>query len=286
MDPRSPWPTLLVVIETARATMTRSMTSEPRPPSPFGQQLREWRQRRGLSQLELATQAGTTSRHLSFLETGRSRPGRDIVLRLASALEVPLGERNALLGAAGLSPEFPLHALDDEAMRPVAVVLDKVLRGHAPYPAWVYARGMQVLAANTAAEAMLPGLTRMSQEAIVDMWFAPGAFRDLVENWPEVILAGLESLRREARRAADPRVLALLRRAEAHAHDIPVPQGASPHSPVICPRFRIGGRTVRTIATVMRFDTAVEVTASELRIELLFPADDESDEFFRSLAAQ
>lgn len=256
-----------------------------RPPSPFGQHLRRWRERRGLSQLLLAAEAGTTPRHVSFLETGRSRPGRELVLRLAASLDVPLRERNALLHAAGLAPEFPALALTAEAMRPIADVVDRVLRGHDPYPAWVYTRGLRALASNRAGEALFPGLCAMAPEAIVDLWFAPGPFRETVENWQDVAWAGVHSLRREAQRSSDPATLALLRRAEAHAQRT-LPEGpASTDLPVVCPRFRIGGRVVRTVSTVLRFDTAVEVTASELRVELMFPGDAASDAFFRELAS-
>jgi transcriptional regulator with XRE-family HTH domain len=253
-------------------------------PSAFGQQLRHWRAKAGLSQLELAAQAGTTPRHLSFVETGRSRPGAELVLRLATALDVPIRERNALLVAAGLPPAYPAFSLEDDAMKPIQRVLDLILAAHEPYPAWVGSRGFRFISANQAAEALFPGMCAMSPEAIVDLWFGPGQFRDVVENWQDVVWAGIAALRREAVRASEPSLTDLLRRAEVHARSIPAPEpDARPELPVICPRFRIAGRRVRTISTVMRFDTAIEVTASELRVELMFPADDESDRFFREL---
>ena len=255
--------------------------------SPFGQQLRHWRRRSGVSQLDLALQAGTTPRHVSFIETGRSRPGRDLVLRLAAALDVPIRERNALLTAAGLPPAFPARDLTDQAMRPVKLVLERVLNGHEPYPAWVVGRGMQFLASNGGAEALFPGMCSLQPEDIVDLWFGPGPFRRMVENWPDVVWAGVAGLRREATRTQDPRLLELLRRAEAHARLIPSPEAqADPDLPVVCPRLCIAGKTIRTISSVMRFDTAVDVTASELRIELMFPADDESDAYFRAATAR
>lgn len=253
--------------------------------SPFGQQLRHWRTRAGKSQLELASDAGTTPRHLSFVETGRSRPGVDLVLRLAAALDIPIRERNALLVAAGLPPSFPALALGDEAMKPIQRVLDRVLASHEPYPAWVGGCGFRFFSSNRAAEALFPGMCSMSPEAIVELWFGPGPFRDLVENWHDVVWAGVAALRRDALRASDPALTELLRRAEGHARAIPAPEReARPELPVICPRLNVGGRRVRTISTVMRFDTAIEVTASELRVELMFPADDDSESFFRDLA--
>jgi transcriptional regulator with XRE-family HTH domain len=254
-------------------------------PSPFGQQLHQWRRRSGLSQLDLATMAGTTPRHLSFVETGRSRPGRDLVLRLCAAIDMPLRERNALLMAAGLAPEYPIRELSDDAMRPVKLVLDRVLRGHEPFPAWVVGRGMQFLASNCGAEALFPGMCSLQPEQIVDLWFGPGPFRDLVENWTDVVWVGVAGLRREASRACDPRLLELVRRAEAHTRAIPPPDSqVLLDVPMVCPRLRIDGRTIRTISTVMRFDTAVDVTASELRVELMFPADEASEAYFRQQA--
>lgn len=224
--------------------------------SPFGQQLRQWRRRSGVSQLNLALQAGTSPRHVSFIETGRSRPGRDLVLRLAAALDVPIRERNALLTSAGLPPAFPARDLTDQAMRPVKLVLDRVLRGHEPYPAWVVGRGMQFLASNRGAEALFPGMCSLQPHEIVDLWFGPGLFREMVENWPDVIWAGIAGLRREATRSSDPQLLELLRRAEGHARLLPSPDAdAILDLPVICPRLNIDGHTVLTISTVMRFDS-------------------------------
>lgn len=253
--------------------------------SPFGQQLRHWRARAGLSQLALAAQAGTTPRHLSFVETGRSRPGVDLVQRLAAALDVPIRERNALLVAAGLPGTYPSFALEDDAMKPVRRVLERILVSHEPYPAWVASRGFRFISSNRAAESIFPGMCALEPEAIVDLWFGPSPFRELVENWQDVVWAGVAVLRREAARASDSRLNELVYRAESHLKVIPPPEpDARPELPVICPRLNIQGRRVRTISTVMRFDTAVEVTASELRVELMFPADDDSDAFFRELS--
>jgi transcriptional regulator with XRE-family HTH domain len=235
-----------------------------------------------MSQLELAARAGTTPRHVSFIETGRSRPGQELVLRLATALDVPVRERNAMLQAAGLPSAYPMFDLADEAMDSVRRVLDRILHTHEPYPAWVGGPGFRFLSSNNAAEQLFPGMCELTPAEIVDLWFGPGLFRQLVENWQDVVLAGIASLRRDAARSSDPALSALLRQAEAHAKGIPAPEpGAMPELPVVCPRLNINGRTIRTISTVMRFDTAVEVTASELRVELMFPADDASEAYFR-----
>jgi transcriptional regulator with XRE-family HTH domain len=264
-----------------------SSREKRKPASPFGERLRYWRRRFGLSQLDLAAQAATTPRHLSFVESGRSRPGRDLVLRLTAALDMPVRERNELLARAGLAPEFPSHDLDDRVMRPINLVLDKVLATHEPYPAWVVGRGLRFLRSNRAAEALFPGMCGMRPEEIVDLWYGPGPLRENVENWPDVAWAGVATLRREAARSADPELLELVRRAEVHLRTVPQPTAeAEPELPFVCARIKVGGHIVRTVSTVMRFDAAVEVTASELRVEMLFPADDESDTFFQSLASR
>jgi transcriptional regulator with XRE-family HTH domain len=243
--------------------------------SPFGRQVRHWRSLRRMSQLDLAIAAGTTARHLSFLETGRSRPGTDLILRIADALRVPLPERNILLAAAGLPPAYPAHDLGTQAMESVDRVLEAVLRGHEPYPAWVVRQPFTFLRANAAAERLFPGLTQLSPEQLIDEWFGPGPFRDRVLNWPDVIQAGLTALRHAAADTGDAEVIRLLQRARAHTQDRPVMSEADVEaSPVICPVFELGGQIVRTISTVMRFETAIEITTSQLRIELMFPADD------------
>ena len=121
-----------------------------------------------MSQLDLATAAGTTARHLSFIETGRSRPGRDLVVRIGDALDLPLPDRNSLLAAAGLPSAFPVHDLSSQALEPVDKVLDMVLDSHEPYPAWVVRQPLTFVRANTAAEALFPGLTQLSPGQLID----------------------------------------------------------------------------------------------------------------------
>lgn len=280
--------------------LTSTSTRAGSAVSPFGQQLRRWRSLRGMSQLALASAAGTTGRHLSFLETGRSRPGRDLVLRLAEVLSVPLPGRNELLAAAGLPAQFAQHELGSAELAAVDQVLDLVLARHEPYPAWVVRRPFTFLRANRGAEALFPGLTELGPEALVDLWFGPGPFRDAVQNWHDVARAGVAALAQDAAGTDDPQTLALLDRARTHLdtfrHDAAHHRTASgrneqgrpvdgPFSAVVCPVFTVGGRTVRTVSAALRFDTAVEITTSQLRVELMFPADEESADALLSLTA-
>ncbi len=237
-----------------------------------------------MSQLDLAIAARTTARHVSFVETGRSRPGADLLLRIGEALGLPLAERNTLLAAAGLLPVFPVSELGSQALEPVERVLDKILEGHDPYPAWVVRRPFTFLRANAAARAMFPGLTALPAEDVIDLWFGPGPFRACVLNWSEVAQAGVVALRNAAAESGDARAGELARRAaraaQLDAAAAMIPDGSFP---VICPVFEFGGQVVRTISAVMRFDTAIEVTTSQIQIELMFPADEAADAFFRSL---
>ena len=247
-----------------------------------------------MSQLALASAAGTTGRHLSFLETGRSRPGPELVLRLAEVLAVPLQDRNDLLVAAGLPARFEQHPLGSAELAAVDQVLELVLERHEPYPAWVVRRPFTFLRANRAAEALFPGLTALAPEQLVDLWFGPGPFRDGVQNWADIAHAGVAALAQDAASTDDPQTAVLLERARSHLAAAVVGRSAGragassgergePFSAVVCPVFTVGGRSVRTVSAVLRFDTAVEITTSQLRVELMFPADADSAEVLRAL---
>ena len=192
----------------AMATVPQRRSSE------FGFLLREWRRRRGLSQLALATAVGTTPRHLSFLETGRSRPGAEMVLRLGRELGVPLREQNALLEAAGLRPVFNERPIEDDELARYRHVIESMLAGHEPLPAAVLDRYGAIRRTNAAFERLSPGLVGVSPEALVDLFFGPGPWREALVNWPEVAAGWLSRQRAEGRRTGDPRLQALIARAE------------------------------------------------------------------------
>lgn len=254
--------------------------------SPFGRQLRLWRQRRGLSQLELATRAQTTPRHVSFIETGRSRPGRELVLRLAASMDLPVRDRNTLLAAAGLPAAFAEHDLSQEQLRPFRMAVEAVLRRHEPYPACAADGLGRVKLTNAGFRALWPAVEEVTPEQAVDAFFGPGPMRKLIENWAEVAWSYAEGRRHEAARTSNRRLIALAERALRHLEGVPrpttIPAGGAP---VVCPRFRFGDQVIRTFSTVMRFEHPSEVTISELRVELIFPLDEAGDAFFRGLVA-
>lgn len=256
-------------------------------PTPFGRMLREWRGRRGLSQLALAAQAETTPRHLSFIETGRSRPGRELILRLAEAMDVPIRQRNALLEAAGLGAAYAERELEADVVQPFLDAVELVLHNHEPYPACAIDGLGRVQRTNDAFERFWPGAKSLTAEQAVDAFFGPGPSRTLIENWAELAWRDVDLRRREASRCGDPRLLQLAERAESHLRDVPRPQrdglGAAP---VVCSRFRFGDTLVRTFTTVMRFEHTNDVALGELKVELIFPADETASAYFRGLAQQ
>ncbi len=250
----------------------------PATRSDFGRLLRQWRTQRQLTQLELALRAGTTPRHLSFLETGRSRPGRELVGRLCTALELPSAWSTQFVLAAGLPGDQAQTT--EPVLAPVRRVLEQMLRAHEPFPAWLSSRGFRFHRSNRAAERLFPGLCQTTPEQIVDSWFGAGPFRERIENWHDVVWAGLSSLRRDAR-GGEPELLALLERAERLATALPAPSREAAHDvPALCTRFRMGKRVVSTLSTVVRFDTVLGGAVSDLRVELMFPADAASERWF------
>jgi transcriptional regulator with XRE-family HTH domain len=172
-------------------------------PAPrIGELLRSWRQRRSLSQLELALDSDVSARHLSFVETGRARPSREMVLRLAARLEVPLRERNGLLLAAGFAPQYRERPLDAEEMTPVRQALDRFLRAHEPYPAVVVDRHWTLVAWNAALEVLTDGVAPELLEPPANglrVLFHPRGMAPRIANLDEY---GAEMLRRVRRRAA------------------------------------------------------------------------------------
>jgi len=237
-----------------------------------------------LSQLELALQAETTPRHVSFIETGRSRPGRDLVLRLAACMGLQLRDRNKLLVAAGLRPVYAEHELDDDLLRPFLGAVRAVLDHHDPYPGCALDALGQVKMSNAGFRAFMPGAEELTPEEAMDGFLAPGGGRDMFENWAEVAWATVDRMRHDLRRTHHPRLAALTERALRHLDGVPRPDTmAGPSSPVLGLRLRVGDQVIRTFTTVMRFDTAQEVTMSELRVELIFPMDDAAATFLRGL---
>jgi transcriptional regulator with XRE-family HTH domain len=257
-----------------------------------GEQLREWRERRRRTQLDLALDAGVSSRHLSFVETGRSKPGRDMLLRVLSELEVPLREQNQLLLAAGHAPAFPERGLDDPSLSPVRDALDLVLRGHEPYPAVAFDRGWNMVAANSvmlalAAEVTFDPALLEPPLNILRAGLHPRGIAPYLANLDEWRAHFLGRLRRQVATTGDAQLAALLEEVSGY----PGGEASDSSGDVLGPlRVRApDGREASFLGMFAIFDTPFEVTASELAIELLFPADrataDALEQAFRATGA-
>jgi transcriptional regulator with XRE-family HTH domain len=252
---------------------------------------RGWRKRRRRSQLELALDAGVSARHLSFVETGRSKPSAEMVLLLAERLEVPFRERNQLLLAAGYAPAIPERSLQDPELAPVREALDLILTGHEPYPAVVVDRGWGLVAANSAMGALAAWVDPALLEAPVNVMrvgLHPQGLARWTVNLGEVRAYFLGRLQRQVAITGDEDLAALLKEvtgypAPEHEHD---PASEAPAREILTPLMRMrspDGDELSFFATVATFGTAVEVTTSELSIELTFPADAATAEALRNL---
>ncbi len=263
-----------------------------RKPSPFGSLLRYWRGARKQSQLAVALEAGVSARHLSFLETGRARPSRDMVLLLADVLEVPLRERNALLSAAGFAHAYRETALWDPAMATVRRSIEFLLSRHEPYPAIVVDRRWDVQLMNAAATRVFGAFVDPASLAppinAMRILFEPGGLRPYIVNWHEFAAIVVQRLHREAMASAsDEDAQALL--AEALAADgVPedwrTPDLDAVPSVVAHMRARKGDLDLSLFSAITTLGTAIDITLNELRIETFFPADDATDAALRALA--
>jgi transcriptional regulator with XRE-family HTH domain len=260
--------------------MTASTAARTAHPD-FGSLLRRWRERRRLTQLDLSNQSDISTRHLSFLETGRSRPTADMILRLAEHLDVPLRERNDLLLAGGFAPAYPEHALDGPELATVRASLRRVLDGHLPYPAVVLNRWWELVDANPAIAIFLEGVDPQLLSApvnVIRLSLHPDGLAPRIENLPQWRGHLLSQLRRRVEYTADPKLRDLLDEVSGY------PGGEEhPHpSEVVLPmRFRHGDTVLSTFSIAAQVGTAQDVTVSELMIESFYPADEESAEFLR-----
>lgn len=264
------------------------MLASPSPSLPFGEMLRQWRKVRGVSQMDLALDAEVSARHVSFLETGRARPSREMVLVLASALTVPLRERNGLLVAAGFAPVYAEPRFAAAGAGPVQRAIAAILGQQEPFPAVVMNRCWDVVAANRAAGRLFGRLAPDLADApanVLRMMFDPGRVRPFVVNWAEVAPQLIQRVHREAIGGVlDPATRAVLAEVLALAPpELRRPELATPVVPVIPVHFRRDDLDLRFFSTVTTLGTAADVTAQELRIECFFPDDEVSERCARAL---
>jgi transcriptional regulator with XRE-family HTH domain len=242
----------------------------------LGGALREWREQRRLSQLELALLAGTTQRHLSFIESGRSTPGRGMVVRLAESLRLPLRERNALLLTAGYAPGYPETRLDDPALAPVLDGVRRLLDSHGPFPALVVDRFSDLVAANDALDLLIEGVAPELLQPPVNvlrMALHPRGMAPRILNFDDWARHVLERPRQDNARAPHERHTALMAELEGYLPRPPEP-GAEHLGFAVPMRLESRMGELALITAITTFATAVDVTISELRLETFLPADE------------
>jgi transcriptional regulator with XRE-family HTH domain len=257
-----------------------------------GELLRRWRERRRLSQLALAAEADVSARHLSFLETGRAQPSREMLLHLMERLDVPLRERNRLLLAAGYAPAYPERHLDDPALQAARQAIERVLAGHKPYPAHAVDRHWTLVASNDVAWPLLAGVDPRLLEPpinVLRLSLHPEGLAPRIANLEQWRAHILHRLQQQVESSADPVLDALLTELTGY----PAPNDGATEAPlrdlyetgVVVPlRLRTAWGLLAFFSTITIFGTPTDITLSELAIEALFPADSTTAETLRRIA--
>ena len=242
----------------------------------FGTKLRTWRDRRHMSQLELGLTANVSARHISFLETGRAKPSRPMVMMLGDVLGVPRASRNALLNAAGFAPAYQRRDWSDEDMASVRDAVDWTMKRHDPYPAFALDRHWRLIKTNRSASAMLGSLNIGEGDSLLDLMTNIEVTKALFENWHEVMRHMLTRLRTESLYLGGDEVLnaAAEKLASALGTQASTPMGTL--AAMIPAHYRAGDATLSLFSTIAQFGTAEDIALADMKIEMLFPADDES----------
>ncbi|MEV4766329.1 helix-turn-helix transcriptional regulator [Micromonospora chokoriensis] len=247
-----------------------------RPGRPVGELLRDQRRRRGMTQLDLSIEAGVSARHLSFVETGRSRPSPDLILRLAEQLDTPLAERNTMLLAGGYAPAYPSHDLDGPELAPLRAAVRQILDGHRPYPAALVDQHWQLVEANPAVALFTAGAAQhllAPPVNVLRLSLHPDGMAPRILNLAEWRAHLLNRLRRQAVTTNDPTLSAL----HEELHGYPCGDDVAPTSDVsavVVPlRYRHGDQELSFLSTTTLFGTPLDVTVAGLAVEAFFPAD-------------
>jgi transcriptional regulator with XRE-family HTH domain len=268
--------------------------SQPDHPNGVGEILRDWRSRRRRSQMDLALQVGVSTRHLSFIETGRARPSPAMLEALSGALDVPLRERNRLLLAAGYAPRYAARALDDAGMHQVRSALDRLLRAHDPHPGLVLDRQWNVVLANRGALALAALLPDHMKQPALNVFRAslhPQGLAPLTENFSDWAEYLLKTLRRTVASSGDSAMVALEQEVLAYPNVAALAPTATADAPtevqllVPCV-LRLPQGRLSMFTTLTTFGTPRDITLDELSIELFYPTDDSSGSMLRALHAE
>ena len=248
----------------------------------FGSLLKEWRQIRRMSQLDLASAAGVSARHVSFLETGRSYPSRGMALRLSDVLQMPLAESNRLLTSGGLAPAFGQRAASDEELAPLAMAMQWTLDHHAPYPAMALDRHWRLVALNAPASMFLAPMGVQVGDSLIEALLENDSIRAAIENLSEVEYQLLSRLRVELAHLGKDQVLSGLIERLADRVTGYVPPAQSPV--VMATRYTFNGVTLSLFSTISQFGGVGEIAYADIKIEQLFPADEASRQLLLAMA--
>ena len=254
--------------------------------STFGGVLKDWRAQRRMSQLDLALAADVSARHISFLETGRAKPSRSMILRLSETLEMPRGARNTLLNAAGYAPAYRTRDLDSDDMAHVRAAVEWTLDRHDPFPAMALDRHWVLVRLNRSASMLFAGLGLNVGDSLLDAFTQSDAVRSAVVNWPEVARHATARLRTESAHLGGDEILdnAADKLATAIGEDGPVETNVLPA--VIPARYQAGGLSLSLFSTIAQFGSAEDIALADLKIELMFPADEPTREILFAAAGQ
>jgi len=281
----------MAAMDTALAAPSAAARPAAAAPKSFGEHLRGWRLRRRMSQLDLAGEADISTRHLSFVENGRSAPSREMVLRLAQRLDVPLRERNALLVAAGYAPMYRERPLDDPALSAAREAVQLILRSHEPNPALAVDRHWNLLAANAMVPQLLAGVDPQllqGQPNVLRLSLHPRGLAPQIVNLGQWRHHLFERLRQQVQATGDAALVSLLDELQGY----PVPPDADATRlggellGVAMPfRFRTPAGVLNFISTTTVFGTPVDITLQELALETFFPADAATAQALRAMAS-
>lgn len=240
----------------------------------FGTALKDWRARRRMSQLDLGLHANVSARHISFLETGRARPSQAMVMHLCETLELPRVDRNTLLGSAGFAPVYQRRDLSDVDMAPVRTAVEWMLERHDPFPAFALDRHWTIVKANRSATALMTGIGIGEGDSLLDALLDAGLMAQVLENWHEVMQHLVVRLRTESAHVGADSVLDSAIARLTDYLDGWHGDATRPLPAVVPARYRADGTVLSLFSTLAQFGTAEDIALAELKIELMFPADE------------
>lgn len=248
----------------------------------FGPELKRWRSTRRLSQLDLSIKADVSSKHISFLESGRSKPSRDMIIHLSETLDIPKSERNGLLKSAGFASTYVANDLSSDVMKPIRSALSWSLERHNPYPGFVMDRHWNIVEANSTAATMLQVLGQPKGLGMLDLLLGDTGLRDQIDNWDEVSAYMLGRLKTEREHlGGEPKFDDAIEQLLKLRGNSPV--GDRPASPVVAMQLTIGELRLSVFSSLAVFGAANDFALADLKVELFFPSDDTTRLFFENL---